>query len=328
MSAAQAQRVAFTDKDKVEFIQCERPNQPLEPNEVAGRTLCTLISAGTELATLAKTTPEAPCFPGYAAVFEVESVGQSVNDLKPGDVAFSMGGHRSFQRHNRQDVLPVPKGLAPEQAVFARLMNVTWSTLVTTTARPPAKVIVTGLGLVGHLGAKIFASCGYEVLGVDPVAARGELLQGTGLRGIVPAVPLGDPEWQDQVDLVVDCSGHEKAVLDGCKIVRKRGEVVCVGAPWKRYTEIYAHDLIHAVFHKYVVLRSGWEWEVPHQPVNFVKNSLFGDMAGALKWIEAGRIKIDGLYELRAPKDAPAAYESLRKQTCPKLAIVFDWRKV
>lgn len=319
-------RVAFTDQDRVEFLQVERTSQPLDPQEVSGRTLFSLISAGTELAVLAKASADKPGFPGYAAVFEVEAVGQEVHDLKPGEVAFCMGSHRSCQRLQRKDVLPVPRGLAPEQAVFARLMNVTWSTLVTTAARPPAKVIVTGLGLVGHLGAKIFASAGYAVLGVDPMAARRELLQGAGLAGVTPVIPLDDPAWQDKVDLVVECSGHEKAVLDACKIVARGGEVVCVGVPWKRYTEIHAHDLLHAVFHKYAHLRSGWEWEVPNHPVAFVKNSIFENMAGALNWLAQGRIKVDGLYELRPPAEAAAAYESLRKQTCPKLAIVFDWR--
>ncbi|MCW8133227.1 MAG: dehydrogenase, partial [Planctomycetota bacterium] len=164
---SQGHRVVFTGPNQVDYIGVERPSQPLDPQEVAGRTRYTLISAGTELATLAKASTERPGFPGYAAVFEVEAVGQAVRDLKPGDLAFCMGGHASYQRMQRKDVLPVPKGLAPEQAPFARLMNVTWSTLVTATARPPAKVIVTGLGLVGHLGAKVFASCGYTVLGVD-----------------------------------------------------------------------------------------------------------------------------------------------------------------
>ena len=326
MSPGLAYRVAFTGKEQAEFISCERPNQPLDPQEVLGRTLVSLVSAGTELAGYENATPEQPVFPGYAAIFEVEAVGQNVTDLQPGQAAFAMGRHQSFQRVKRSEVLPVPRGLPPEQAVFARLLNVTHSTLVTTTARPPSKVLVSGLGLVGHLGAKLFASCGYEVLGVDPVASRGELLSGAGLHGIAAAAPLGDPEWQDQVDLVLECSGHEKAVLDGCRIVRKGGEVVLVGVPWKRRTEIFSHELLHAVFHKYVVLRSGWEWEVPRHPVDFVKNSLWGNMAGALRWIAAGRIQVEGLSALTDPRAAQAAYQSLLKQTCPKLAVVFDWR--
>jgi hypothetical protein len=36
-----------------------------------------------------------------------------------------------------------------------------------------------------------------------------------------------------------------------------------VGVPWQRLTDLYAHDVIHAVFNNFVHLRSGWEWEVP-----------------------------------------------------------------
>jgi len=76
-------------------------------------------------------------------------VGQDVADVRAGDLMFGMGPHRSFQRFARADVLPLPPGLSPASAVFARMMGVTMSTLVTTTARPPARVLVSGLGLVG-----------------------------------------------------------------------------------------------------------------------------------------------------------------------------------
>src|SRR5947209_1491064 len=81
------------------------------------------------------------------------------------------------ERAARERALPVPEGLAPEHAVFARLMGVSMSTLTTTRARPPAKVLVTGLGLVGHLAAKIFAACGYEVTACDPSPVRREFAE-------------------------------------------------------------------------------------------------------------------------------------------------------
>ena len=62
-----------------------------------GRTLATLISAGTELAG-AYQGSTFPKYPGYAAVFEVEEVGSEVQHLHPGDLAYCSGPHRSFQR--------------------------------------------------------------------------------------------------------------------------------------------------------------------------------------------------------------------------------------
>jgi threonine dehydrogenase-like Zn-dependent dehydrogenase len=323
MSARSECGVVVTARERAELQPIEIDKTPLGPKEVAGHTLATVISAGTELA-WNYTGKEFPSRPGYAAAFHVEAVGAEVGDIKPGDLVFCMGKHQSYQRMTRPNVVPVPKGLSAEAAVFARMMGISMSTLTTTTARPPGKVLVTGLGLVGHLAAQIFAGCGYDVIACDPVAARREIAERMGLRAL-PAVPVEDPTVAGQVDLVIECSGHEQAVLDGCKVVRKRGEVVMVGVPWKRMMDMQAHDLLHAIFHKYAVVRSGWEWEVPHQPTDFVTGSLFGQYAGALRWLCERRVKVEGLYQKTAPRDCQQAYQSLLHKTAEKLAVVFDW---
>jgi threonine dehydrogenase-like Zn-dependent dehydrogenase len=316
--------VNFTAREQAELLPCERDLTPLGPREVAGRTLATLISAGTELnwSYLGTTFPARP---GYAAVFEVEEAGAEVTSLKPGDRAYCMGGHRSHQRVSQENALRVPDGLAPEHAVFARLMGVSMSTLTTTTARPPQKVLVTGLGPVGHLAARIFAVCGYEVLGVDPSEARREVARRFGIADVRPAVPLDDPEVAGTVALALECAGHEGAALDACKIVRKRGEVVLVGTPWRRYTDRSAHEFAHAIFHRYAVVRSGWEWEVPHHPQDFRTNSIFGNQAAALRWLAEGRLEVDALYAAASPHDCQRVYQALLHSEWPALAAVFDW---
>jgi threonine dehydrogenase-like Zn-dependent dehydrogenase len=252
-------------------------------------------------------------------------VGCEVDDLRPGDRVFAMGGHCSHSRFPRREVLPVPPGLAPETAVLARLMGVSMSTLTTTTARPPARVLVTGLGLVGNLAAQIFAACGYEVIACEPSAARRELARSVGIAGVLPAVPLDDPAVRGEVDLVVECSGHEQAALDGARCVRQRGEVVLVGAPWRRRTDLSAHELLDAVFHNYAVLRSGWEWEVPLHAAAFGSGSIFAQYAAALRWLADGRIETGGLCEVRSPRQIQEAYQDLLHDRCRALSVVLDW---
>lgn len=295
-------------------------------DEIEGRTLVTLVSAGTELNYFAHPAAEAQIV-GYAAIFEVTAVGENVTTLKPGDVAFTMGGHVSRQRCHVSEAIPVPAGLAPEQAVFARLMNVSMSTLTTTYARPPAKVLVTGLGLVGHLGARVFDLCGYDVVAVDPMEQRRRIAREYGLRDVRETVPLEDPEVAGKVALALECSGHEQATLDAINAVAKRSEVVLVGVPWQRKTDLTAHAITHAIFHKYAVVRSGWEWEVPRHATDFVQGSLFGQMAGAMRWIAEGRMRVEGLCGLEAPSDCQEVYSKLLARKYERLAAVFDWRK-
>ena len=70
-------------------------------------------------------------------------------------------------------------------------------------------------------------------------------------------------ELVGEVSLVLECSGHEQGAVDGCRVVRKRGEVVLIGSPWVRRTDLTAHELLHLVFHRYVTLRSTRDVPLP-----------------------------------------------------------------
>ena len=324
MGAVSEHAVIVTAREQAEMVAAKRPGEPLGPQQVEGHTLTTLVSSGTELASgyLADSFPRGI---GYAAVFEFEAVGAEVTDVAVGDVMFCMGGHRSFQRVSREAAVAVPDGLSAEAAVFARMMGISMSTLTTTSARPPSIVLVTGLGLVGNLAAQVFARCGYQVVAVDPLESRRQLANGVGLGTVLEAVPLDDERLVGQVDLAVDCSGHEQAVLDACRMVRKRGEVVLLGVPWRRHTDLTAHDVFDAIFFKYAVVRSGWEWEVPQQPMDFRKNSMFSQFAAALRWLAEGRVRVDGLAASVLPKDAQMVFQALLHRRCEGLSFVFDW---
>ena len=126
--------VTITAKETAELLPLERPQSSVGPDEVAGKTLVTLISAGTELAS-AYLGENFPATPGYAAVFQVEEVGENVQAIQPGDLAFCMGNHRSYYRVKADQLLLVPEGLPPEVAVFARMMGVSMTTLTTTAAK-------------------------------------------------------------------------------------------------------------------------------------------------------------------------------------------------
>jgi len=235
------------------------------------------------------------------------------------------GGHAEFQRAWSTTVVPLPAGLAPETAVFARLMGVTMSTLNTTTARPPSPVLVTGLGPVGNLAAQIFARCGYSVTAVDPVAARRETAAACGLKDVRASIEDG-PDVVGKIALHLECSGHEAAALAGCRAIRQRGEVVQVGTPWVKRTDLSAHELLSAIFHKYAVVRSGWEWEVPEQFTPFTPNHRMENYAAALRWLSEGSVRVESLAAIFRPDEALAVYDGLLTQSLPAPGAVFDWR--
>lgn len=292
--------------------------------EIAGPAIASAISPGTEIGfAFSGNRPQAlPACPGYAMVFRVERAGVD-SGFTAGDLAFCMANHRSWIRLPGAAAWKVPAGLDPADATLARLAAVSWSTLVTTAARPPEGVAVTGLGVVGHFAAQVFNAAGYRVVAADPVAARRELLTDLGIE-LRERLPLDEPEWQDRVDLVVECSGHEAAVLDGCRLVRKGGEVAMVGVPWTKRSDLDAHALLELVFHRYVHLRSGWEWQVPHQVGEFRHGAIRSNIAGALDWLARGRLRSTGCYELVDPRQPQAVYQKLMAPGAT-LTAVYDW---
>jgi threonine dehydrogenase-like Zn-dependent dehydrogenase len=317
--------LSFTARERVEWA--ERPHAPaaLAPDEVAGRTLATLVSPGTELNSIYLAERPEPSLSGYAAVFEVDEVGSAITDLRPGDVVFCAGPHQSRQRARRAALTPVPAGLAPEVAVFARLMAVSWATLVTTTARPPDRAVVLGLGPIGNLAAQIFAAAGYRVTAVDPLPERRTLARRHGLEDVRERATEHAPESREAAQLVLECSGHEQAALDGMRSLRRGGELVLVATPWKKRCELDAHVLLHTAFYRYIRLRSGWEWEVPPQPREFTVGATDANLAAAMRWLEDGRVRVDGMAARAFPREAQSVYQDLLHRRGAPTAV-FDWR--
>jgi len=85
--------------------------------------------------------------------------------------------------------------------------------------------------------------CGYYVIVCDPLESRRKFAFESGIKNILPKVPLDAPNIAGHVALVLECSGHEQAVLDGCTVVQKGGEVVFVGVPLTRQTDTSCSDV-------------------------------------------------------------------------------------
>lgn len=309
-------------------LESRQELEPLPSDQIEGVAVASAISPGTEIeGTFA--IPDASRFPrgsGYAMVFRVTHAKDN-SGFAPGDLAFTMKPHATPVRCLPTQAWKLPQGIDPFAATLARLAGVSWSTLTTTLARPPAKVIVTGLGIVGNLAAQIMAASGYRVLGCDPVEDRRTKLEHLGIATCAK-LPLDDATWRGQTDLVVDCSGHEAAVLDACRIARKGGEVVLVGVPWRKRTDLPAFDVLEAVFRGYVHLRGGWEWEVPMETSDFRRGSIRENIAAALDWIASGRLQTEGLYRLADPRACETAYRQLQERGAGPLTAVFDWSRV
>ncbi|MCQ6561045.1 zinc-dependent alcohol dehydrogenase [Paenibacillus mendelii] len=303
--------------------------QRCEPGHVRGQSVYSLISPGTELMSGFMVELEEPRRTGYATVFRIDEVGEGVTDLTVGDHVLCMGSHQSSQHVPAGDTVRLPDGLNPDQGVLARLLNVSMTTLMTTAARPGELVLVTGAGPVGFLAAHLFKRCGYEVMICDPDARRQEAARASGIEHVYAEPPIDDPAWSNRrAALVLECSGHEAAVLAGAKFARLKGEVVLIGVPWKRRTDNYAHELLSVIFHQYVVIRSGWEWEIPLRPGHFQPHSIFTDLHKGMRWLSEGLTDLSVFTRKVSPRNVNEVYNDLADGKYPELFILFDWQGI
>jgi 2-desacetyl-2-hydroxyethyl bacteriochlorophyllide A dehydrogenase len=330
--------IAFTGPRRVELVEVDEPIDALGPTEVLVRTKLTLLSGGTEGAWFqSQAIPGRPPmrYPfrtGYANIGEVVSVGSGVSTLAAGDVVYSMGNHASMIKVDAASrvCVRVPSGLPFEQAVFARLLTVPMASVRTASARAGDRAAVTGLGLVGNLGAQLLQACGMPVTAADPIVARRELARKCGIGSVID--PTAPGSLRPEHRLVLECSGTAKGTLTAIALARLGGEVSLVGTPWVADASVSSSDILVAVHTQYITLRSGWEWQLPipdvrdiapsvHQPGSIGHNT-----AWAFELIGGGRVQVADLLTHRfTPTDCQRAYEGAVDRKSEQLGAVFYW---
>jgi threonine dehydrogenase-like Zn-dependent dehydrogenase len=290
------------------------------PGEIAGTTLASVLSPGTEISMAYPAEPRYP-FPtalGYSAVFRIDAVGDGVADRAVGDIVMSTGPHASRQVVDAAATIPVPPGLDPRTATFSRIMNIPMSIVASSAVRSGVPAGVIGLGLIGQLTVRVLAASGFLVSAADTSLQRRALVDGI--------APSFDALPRSSVDLVVECSGHEANVLAGARALRAGGELSLAGVPWRRRDDTYFFDVGDLVFHNYLTLRSGWEWQVPfHAEGAAGGHDMVQQFATSMAWLESGAVSVDGLSTQIRPDGIVEAYESIRERRSPTLTYVVDW---
>lgn len=318
----------FTGRQTIEIAREKVWASPVGAEELRGHTLYTLISAGTELnaSFLDVFDWGYPKKSGYTAVFRVDEVGESVKGYKPGDVVFCMGAHQSCQSVHHTGAIKIPDNVAPEDALYIRMAGVSMATFSRTRVPTGEKLMVVGLGPVGHMAARIYSALGYEVIAVEHDEGRRKILSERLPVPVFNTVPRDNPKYYKRIALALDCTGNEAAVFDCCDMVRPHGEVSLVGVPWKRMSDLDAHRLTHSIFYNYVTLYGGWEMDLPRESSQFNPMSMNRNYRLALKLIADGTIDLSGLSRIRPYTEGQVAFEAIMNRAEPMLATVLSWQ--
>ncbi|MBI4979128.1 MAG: zinc-binding dehydrogenase [Spirochaetes bacterium] len=242
-----AERIVFKDK-----MQCDVDSYDAvvrDPMDVLVETVCSLVSAGTELAMYTKIHPhfsdpantwaKYPFFPGYSSVGVVRETGSGVTDLAAGDMIYFWGKHATYQVVNTKSsrMIKIPANAAYEPFVFYHMAEIALTASWQVPAAFGKSVLVAGMGVIGNLAAQIYMLSGAsQVYACDIVPRRLEQAKACGLvNGVNTAGrPFTDALKEigvSGVDIAVEAIGANPVIRECLKAVRKNGSAVLLGSP-------------------------------------------------------------------------------------------------
>ena len=190
-------------------------------------TRLSAISAGTEMLIFRGQFPEhlpldetlpslaGRCFQypvvyGYSCVGQVTAAGTGIDPEWIGRRVFAFHPHASHFIARPEALIPLPDGLASEDAVFLASMETAVNLVMDGRPMIGERVVVVGQGIVGLLTTALLALHPLKLLiGVDRLPLRRETALSVGADRVLSGLEDGS---QEDADLVYELSGNPRAL--------------------------------------------------------------------------------------------------------------------
>jgi 2-desacetyl-2-hydroxyethyl bacteriochlorophyllide A dehydrogenase len=232
-----AKALFFTAPQKIEIREIPLPH--LKEDEVLVETICSAISAGTEMLVYRGQFPHLadvhdsvssdlkyPLAYGYACVGRVVEVGKLANREMVNKLVFAFHPHASFFITHSSALILLPEGLSPETACFLPNMETAVNLIQDGAPILGERVLVLGQGVVGLLTASLLSEFPLESLvTVDNFELRRNALQCEGkkleVKSLIPGGLL-----PSTFDLTFELSGSPSALNDAIALTTFSGRIV------------------------------------------------------------------------------------------------------
>ncbi len=233
----------FTAPREVELRDESLP--ALGADEVLVETLCSAISAGTEMLVYRADFPQLkdahdslssdlkyPLAYGYACVGQVKVIGNSVNTNWKDRLVFAFQPHTSHFISKPELLIPIPQLLSPESACFLPNMETAVNLVQDGAPILGERVLVLGQGVVGLLTTSLLKEFPLETLVTAdffPLRRESSLAQKV-TASLDPAAPDFRSRLsgyaQGGFDLTYELSGNPSALNDAIAATRFSGRVI------------------------------------------------------------------------------------------------------
>lgn len=227
-----------TEKMLVEFGKSNLVSKALQQPERVKMVLDKIKSDGL-LPTLETVFNklEQPLPLGYCNAGIVIETGEGVTGFAVGDRVASNGQHAEYVCIPQNLVVKVPENVSQEEATFTVIGSIGLQGLRLCSPSFGETIVITGLGLIGLITARLLISNGCRVIGIDIDKDKCSLAKKWGIE------PVNPSDGTDPVKAVMDMTSgvgadgviitasakNNDIISQAARMSRKRGRIVLVG---------------------------------------------------------------------------------------------------
>lgn len=261
---------------------------------------------------------------GYTAVGKVTEIGRGVTNIKVGDIVAEVGQayHSEVNRVGKNLVVKVPNELKDiRQAAFSALGGIALEGIHQAEVMPGETVAVIGLGLLGHICARILYAYGCDVIGYDvvdkslPATKLKAFINSTDDSAVDITKSLTKGRGVDKV--IITAATNSNAPIDLSEaITRDRGVICMIGVTQMTLDRrpFYERELSFKIARSYGPGRYDPNYEEAgfDYPIGYVRFTEGRNVEEFVRLLATGRLDITDLITHVVPfSDAAKAYEMI-----------------
>jgi NADPH:quinone reductase-like Zn-dependent oxidoreductase len=219
----------------------ERPDPPVGPGQVRIAVKAAGINFADTMARvgLYPDAPKTPCVLGYEVAGEIESVGEGVDGMKPGERVMAgtrFGGQQELVMVPADQALPLPDNMSFEQgAAFPVNYATAYAALVIMGGLKPGErvLIHAAAGGVGISATQVARAIGAEVYGTASPSKHDAIRA----QGVEHPINYRDDDFEEEINKLTDGEGVD-VIMDALgptsfrkdyRLLRQGGRLIMYG---------------------------------------------------------------------------------------------------
>lgn len=332
-----AKQIVFTAARQAELLEADV--QPLNENDVLAEMEYTVISGGTERASIMG-MPNAggnnfPKRLGYCGIGRVMEIGTAVTSVAVGDrVLVYHGKHMKYNVRPEAEITKVEDDSIPSlDAAFVIIASMGLGGVRKLEIEVGESAMVMGLGLLGIFAVQFCRLSGaYPVIAADLNPARRELAMKLGADY---ALDPSAPDFANQVNAItkgkgvratVEVTGKSVAMKQALDCASWMGRISLLGCTRISDCPIDYYQQVHRPGVKLIGAHNLVRPKVESYPHHWTHQD---DCKAILDLLSAGRIQVAPIVSrVVSPTEAPEIFRQLCDDPSFPIGTVFDWRNI